>query len=58
MEDMTSLLMEIGGSGGVRVLVVTDILVAVTLAFTIAVSLDQDKHCMYSTQGTELIVST
>ena len=55
---MTSPLMEIGGSGGVRVPVATGILVAVTLAFTIAVSLDQDKHCMYPTKGTAgLIVS-
>ena len=55
---MTSLLMEIGGSAGVRVLVVRDILVvAVTLAFTITVFLDQDKHCMYTTKWTGLIVS-
>lgn len=52
MEDMTSPLMEIGGFGRVRVPVATDILMAVTLAFTIAVSLDQDKHCMYPTKGT------
>lgn len=52
VEDMTSPLLEIGGFGRVRVPVATDILMAVTLAFTIAVSLDQDKHCMYPTKGT------